>query len=247
MIEIYALHGFLGLPNDWKVLFEECSSRISWHAVDILRGPVEGSMEQWATWFNGSLPKTKTNKRILLGYSMGGRLGLHVVRQAPSLWDGAVFVSTHPGLQTEPEKMQRQAADALWARRFEKEAWATLMQAWNGREIFKPEGFSFDRKESDYDRLVLAQLLEQWSLGRQECFRSWLKRALLPIAWIYGGEDKMYKGLAHELDFSHFDSRIIEIEKAAHRVPWEQPYAFFDLLKNFLGSPIQDNFTAISR
>src|SRR5438270_3221228 len=113
-VTVFALHGFLGLARDWSSL--KIEGRIEGgetHAVDLFRtlSPATGaSFEDWAGEFN-RLARGVDGRRVLLGYSLGGRLALHALLDEPGQWDAAVMVSTHPGLDEPGKKQVRIASD----------------------------------------------------------------------------------------------------------------------------------------
>src|ERR1700722_16825830 len=98
---LYALHGFLGLPSDWTHLFKQMSTPLidEIHAVDLfVEDPV--ALNVWGR--NLKVPST-SGPRILLGYSLGGRLAMHALLGQTSKWDAAVMISAHPGLSSDEE------------------------------------------------------------------------------------------------------------------------------------------------
>lgn len=233
--EIYALHGFLGSAGDWDLVLKGFQNTKT-YAENIVNGPTEGSMEKWASWFNKKLEKKK-NRRILLGYSLGGRLGLHVLHHSPNLWDCAIFVSSHPGLKNDSERRDRLVEDKMWAERFQKDDWNRVISDWNKRQIFDSQNCVFERREEEHDRNKLFQILENWSLGHQIDFRPWLKGINIPIIWIYGNDDLKFREIAKEITLKHPKSQKIGIDGAMHRVPWEQPTKFIEEIRNQLYQP----------
>ncbi|MEI8124730.1 MAG: alpha/beta fold hydrolase [Parachlamydiaceae bacterium] len=221
---IYAIHGFLGTSNDWNIL-----SGLPYKAVDISFTTPLGE------WSNFSTLNLETNKKkVLLGYSLGGRLALHALIRQPSLWDAAIFISTHPGLLSDLERKQRLEADNQWADRFEQEPWESLIEAWNKQEVFSKGSYRFERKESDYQRPLLASMLREWSLGKQENLRDPLSRVDVPVLWMAGENDLKYCALAEQVSLKHPLSRISLVANASHRLPWEQPQNFLRIVEQFL-------------
>src|SRR5262249_45368361 len=111
---LYALHGFLGLPSDWDLL------RQPLHAIDLFSiGKPLSTLWSWAQDFNRQVSADNTN--ILIGYSLGGRLGMHALIDQPHLWQGGVFVSAHSGLSFSHDRDKRIQSDAQWAQRFLQE------------------------------------------------------------------------------------------------------------------------------
>ncbi len=230
---MWALPGFLGLPSDWDVL--------GWknvYGVELNAFPWV-SLSDWPLFFHSwldSQKEEKEEKEILMGYSLGGRLALHSLLHSPQRWKAAIFISTHPGLIDSRARQERQKEDEEWARRFETQEWASLMQDWNRRAVFAKDSFCFDRREENYDRRWLAHLLRDASLAKQPDFRSQIAALPLPLLWVTGADDWQYGQLAASLIFAHPHSRRVQIEQAGHRVPWEQPEQFSNEVSTFLKS-----------
>src|SRR5258708_3665465 len=97
---IYALHGVLGLASDWDFL----KSRMHEHdfeAEDLWKSFSGTDLKTWAEQKSQALihqTSQGSGPRILLGYSLGGRLAMHLLLAQPKLWDAAIFISANPGL-----------------------------------------------------------------------------------------------------------------------------------------------------
>ena len=230
MVNIYLLHGFLGLPRDWEFMNEELGDS-KLHCINLydVFEPEKG-MDHFSTQLNGIVDKNHHN--IFIGYSLGGRLGLHAVLDKPELWKSAAFVSTHPGLSTEAERATRIVKDGIWAMKFLTVEWSTLMEKWNEQPIFAYSK-RLDREESDFSRPILADVLTYWSLGQQEDLRERLANLDLPIQWIVGNNDSKFVEFSNSVTLKHPKSRIIQVEGAGHRVPWDQNETFIDLIRAF--------------
>jgi 2-succinyl-6-hydroxy-2,4-cyclohexadiene-1-carboxylate synthase len=169
-----------------------------------------------------------------MGYSLGGRLALHALIDQPQLWQGAIIISAHVGLTDSKECLLRQQRDLKWAKRFENENWGSLMDAWNGQEIFATDSLSFNRQESNYQRVKLVEALTGASLGSQEDLRQHILTLPFPILWITGSQDHRYSQMAQSLAFSHPHSYWKQIAEAGHRVPWSQPQVFSETVSTFV-------------
>lgn len=227
-MEIWALSGFLGLPRDWDFLQWQNLVAVDWQAF------FWNHLTDWGAKFNDCVAKQSQSAKILMGYSLGGRLALHALINQPQLWQAAIIVSAHPGLMDPQERRKRRERDQIWAKRFENEDWTDLMQAWDAQEAFAYDSFSFHRKEIDYQRHQLVNALVQGSLGRQEDLRRQIEALSIPILWITGGNDNRYCQVAQTLTFAHPFSCWRQIEQAGHRVPWSQPLMFSEIVGEFL-------------
>ncbi|MBK5259918.1 MAG: alpha/beta fold hydrolase [Thermoanaerobaculia bacterium] len=197
---ITALHGFLGLPSDWDFL------RAAGLEVDS-RNP-------------GHIPPRGD---ILLGYSMGGRLGLRALLDGARYTRG-VIVSAGLGIEVEEERVARRTADESWASRFETEEWSGLMRSWDAQPIFG--GHRMVRRESDFDRATLADDLRRQSPAALEPLAPRLHEIAIPILWIVGERDPRYVAQARRAVALLPDAELWICPGAAHRVPWEQPELF---------------------
>jgi 2-succinyl-6-hydroxy-2,4-cyclohexadiene-1-carboxylate synthase len=250
-ISLHAISGFLGQGRDWSAVipieisfttsdFFSPNSRMSAQkqALDLVS--LARAVNQEARSFVGP--------RVLLGYSLGGRVALNCLEQSieanPGLrfWDAAVLVSTNPGLSRSEDREARFRSDQVWAKRFLEEDWEKLMNAWNSQPVFQartegselPLSLEAMRLEKSFSREKLAQVLLQSSLGKQKDFRSFLKQIQIPILWISGTEDAKFRELAEEMATLNSKFKTLSVSGAGHRVPWEKPEVFGEAVKQFL-------------
>jgi len=206
---IWCLHGFLGRGADWDFLrdagFEiRAPSFFAGDSLDIVQ-PAAAD--------------------ILLGYSMGARLALHLMqshRVAKAVLVSAGVAPPEPG---------RQELDETWARRFESEPWQSVIEAWNSQGVFAGRANPLTRNESDYDRKALAAALREWS---PEKLRMDLRDIIIPTLWIAGEDDVKYREAARRAAERLKNAEVWICPGAAHRVPWEQPQQFIERLREFL-------------
>lgn len=228
---LYALHGFLGLPQDWDFLH---SIPLHLHPISLTEFTAP-SLEGWAQRFNQHIEQQPSPFNLLLGYSLGGRLALHTLLDASHPWQGAVIVSAHPGLKTAEEQKQRLEHDRQWAKRVLEEPWDPLLHAWNSQAVFQGHQMA-PRQEKDFCRHTLSQQLIHYSLGSQKDLREEIANLSIPILWIFGACDDTYRKLAEEISLQHPLSNKWEAPKAAHRVPWEAPLDFKNKIHEFINT-----------
>lgn len=226
-----ALHGFLGKPTDWTELLRDSPISGNLHAIDLSRPLLD--LEEWGKHFNSVVKSEEKSPNILMGYSLGGRLALHALIQQPDLWDAAIIISAHLGLESEEAKQQRKLSDEHWAKRFETESWDSLIKAWNQQALFNNDSY-FERKEMDYDRAILADFIRIWSLANQTYLLPNLNALKMPILWIAGEKDFSYAEQAKKLVLQHPQSRVWIAPEAGHRVPWQKPKQFLETLNYFI-------------
>ena len=105
----YALHGNVGLPEDVNGLLRAAgglsASPHLWRTLADHRQAA--SLCGFAEFLNEIAAPDVPGPRVLIGYSLGGRLALHALTQQPQLWDAAVLISPHPGLRSHGERAAR--------------------------------------------------------------------------------------------------------------------------------------------
>lgn len=211
---IRALHGFLGRGADWDFLRDA--------GFDV-RAP---------SLFSGdSLDDVQPSADdVLLGYSMGGRLALQLLRERPAA--KAIIVSAGLNIDDEQQRAARRLADEAWAQRFESEEWPSLMHDWNAQPLFG--GHEVPRLESAFDRRALAVALRLWSPAALEPLAPHLRDIDTPILWIAGARDAKYVAEGRRAVEFLPRAELWICPDAAHRVPWEQPEQFIQRVREFL-------------
>jgi 2-succinyl-6-hydroxy-2,4-cyclohexadiene-1-carboxylate synthase len=159
----------------------------------------------------------------LLGYSLGGRLALHALLTGAD-YKRAILVSTGLGIEGEDARAARRASDEAWAQRFESEDFETVRRDWNAQPVLA--GPSLPRTRDDYD----PRALREWSSGALPPVASRLHELTIPTLWIAGARDTKYVAEAKR-GASITRGRVAIVDDAGHRVPWEAPREFVNLLK----------------
>lgn len=231
---LFSLPGFLGHPSDWKGLLnnDPLWEHLPQHYYDPALPPPTSGLRAWADTFNRAVATRCTERRLLLGYSLGGRLALHALCRAPELWSGAILISTHPGLPAQ-ERASRHIHDEIWAQRFETEPFESTMLAWNSQALFDGTPFPGPRPSDSYDRSLISATLRGWSLSQQDDLTAQIATLPMPILWLVGARDTRYTAAAMALHFGNPLSRSEVIADAGHRLPWQQPEAFLTSLEHF--------------
>lgn len=219
-MQIVALHGFLGTPKDWEPCNIPNLLAIDLHHPNF-PSPSKG-FHAWASAFNEYIHSLPKIPRILMGYSMGGRLALHAFIQDSSLWNSAIFLSTHPGLKSSEEKKLRFANDEKWAKRFQTEPWEPLMQDWNSQPVFKNSVLPH-RPESAFDRQKLSEDFTGWSVAHQEDLAPAIQKISKPFIWAVGEHDTKFINVS--------PSKPHIVANCGHRIPYDRPESINRLIK----------------
>jgi 2-succinyl-6-hydroxy-2,4-cyclohexadiene-1-carboxylate synthase len=242
-INIASLHGFLGVPADWDLLqshfmVSSLAHRFDWWAVDYLKNTVLNAtkaFDVWAANFNRKMQlRFAEGPRVLIGYSLGGRLALHALKADPALYDAVILISTNPGLLREKDRFERRLSDRQWAKKFLEKPWAELMTEWNAQNVFRDSLQEPARVESDYERAQLALALTEWSVADQQDLRSVVVENAAKILWLTGEKDIKYLSLAMEMKKAAPRLQTASLPRASHRVMFDDPAGTAALMIGFL-------------
>ncbi len=166
-INVFGLHGFLGQSADFYQFKQNLP--IQYHLIvpDIFLNDIFDltNFESVADQINEFVLQ-QPGKKIFIGYSLGGRIGLHVMKKYPNLFDQWVFLSTHPGLVTDAEKLQRIQNDHQWADKLNRMPWSNFMNEWNNQAVFLNQTEPI-RDPKLFNKNQLTKALLNLSLGQQ--------------------------------------------------------------------------------
>lgn len=240
---LHCLHGFLGAPGDWDDFAEDLSARLPDFRApgaivtpDLFGAeafPEADSIPAWGDAYCRRAVRAETDN-FLLGYSLGGRLALHLAVQSPSLWAGIIIVGANPGLDSAEAREQRRQHDEIWAQRFESEPWEPLLAAWDAQPVFRGGATPRVRREEDFSRSRLVDALRRWSLGRQNPLWASLGDIRCPLLWVAGAADTAQAPICRRVQECLPGTEVWVADGAGHRVPWDRPEAFTARVAKFL-------------
>lgn len=190
-IDFVFLHGFLGVPEDWQYVqdYLRQNGNATFTTLNLWKEAGDDiSMESLAQ----KISKYCNSNTVFIGYSLGGRVLLHLSQKCLDAAQGLVLISSHLGLVDDRERQVRVASDEQWSKSFLSEDWKSLMQRWNSQTVFTNDHARPDRLEANYRRSQLAQTLVKCSLGKQEFIGGNKHFPLNKTLFLYGLEDKKY-------------------------------------------------------
>ncbi len=235
---IHALHGNFGQPSDWRAAFPPGLPSHAWPLWEIRRHhPEARSLDGFARWFNHQVAALPADgPRVLAGYSLGGRLALHVLQDQPRLWQGALLISAHPGLSSPAQRADRLAHDAAWQKRALALPWPALLSAWNAQPVLQSSAPPPPPPSEDW-RPEIASAFLDWSLGAQaDLLSAWLRGAP-PVALLCGAADAKFAALAQSLAHRLPGATLAALPDCGHRLLAEAPCAVQKILAALHASP----------
>ncbi|MGB5372905.1 MAG: alpha/beta fold hydrolase [Polyangiales bacterium] len=229
------LHGFTGSPESYSRIVRHLGvdqqrfiPELSGHGGD-WRGRAANSFEGEVSRLLALLADVE-RPRLLCGYSLGARVALGMLSRAPSMFDGAVLVGLHPGLDGASDRYERRALDAGRARLLRKEGLAAFIETWEALPLFAsqrslPPNLLAEQRECRlaHDPEGLARSLEVLGLAEMPNFRAAMASLEVPVTLITGSLDIKFSKIAKELADQNVRVQSELVDGVGHNVLLEAP------------------------
>jgi 2-succinyl-6-hydroxy-2,4-cyclohexadiene-1-carboxylate synthase len=241
------LHGFTQSGRSWLEIISRMPDGWMWIVPD-LRGHGETrtrpdapcSMDACTRDLEMLWDHLGVARTHLVGYSMGGRLALHVAARRPERVLSLLTVGAHAGLEEDAREGRRRGDEAL-AGRIEKEGLEAFVNYWTGLPLFSglerrgPAFVAQVRAERMTNHVAgLACSLRGMGAGAMEPVWSDLARVTFPCTFVAGQLDHGYVNSARRLAATVPNARVEVVPRAGHTVHQERPEAFARLLAGHL-------------
>ncbi|BAJ00190.1 2-succinyl-6-hydroxy-2,4-cyclohexadiene-1-carboxylate synthase [Shewanella violacea] len=222
------IHGFLGSGADWASVLPELSKHFYCICIDL---PGHGDspaltldtpgLYRVATQVHQSISALDINRYHLLGYSLGGRISLHIARQYSEQILSLHLESAHPGLTCSRDRQARLSNDEMWNARLACQNMHKFLNAWYQQGVFS------ELSESKRQALVetrskncaqgLQSIYLATSLAVQEDLSQLPNQIPTPCHYYVGKNDSKFLALA--LDWQHKSQLTVhQFEQAGHNV-----------------------------
>jgi 2-succinyl-6-hydroxy-2,4-cyclohexadiene-1-carboxylate synthase len=230
------LHGFVGTRATWDGVVERLApERYTALALD-LPGHGESTDALQRITFDACAEHVLSHSPPsfeLCGYSLGGRLALHVALRAPERVRRLVLVSTTAGIDDEAERAARRRADSVLAADLERRPFTEFMDRWQAQPVFAadpPEVHAAMRAQQLRNSpRALANVLRGIGTGEMAPLWDRLGELTMSVAVLVGERDTKFHAPARRMVELLPDARL-QIVCGGHRLPLENPQAVLDAL-----------------
>lgn len=172
-----------------------------------------------------------------LGYSLGGRVALHLALTQPDLVTALVLIGAHPGIEDGEERAARRAHDDALADRLEEIGLAAFLDEWLAQPLFAHLPREADQRAARLanDPAALAATLRTLSTGRQTPLWSRLAALEIPVLYLAGERDERYAAVGRQVVGAIGpNASFAVIPGAGHAAHLEEPLATAHLVLDFL-------------
>ncbi|HMA33454.1 MAG TPA: 2-succinyl-6-hydroxy-2,4-cyclohexadiene-1-carboxylate synthase [Chloroflexia bacterium] len=243
------LHGFTGSTATWARQQAAWAGHYRTIAVDLLghgrsaapADPARYRMERTVADLVALLDALALPRVHLLGYSLGGRVALHLAAAHPARIGALVLESASPGLADADERAARVAADQALAARIEQEGvpafvahWETLPLWASQARLPEPVRAALHRQRLENRPQGLAHSLRGLGTGAQAPLQARLPALHRPVLVIAGALDPKFATIATAMAAALPQAQLAIVPEAGHAVHLEQPAHFDRLVLQFL-------------
>lgn len=174
-----------------------------------------------------------------LGYSLGGRVALHLALAEPERVAALLLIGAHPGLEVGEERMARAAADDERADRLEAIGLAAFLDEWLAQPLFADLGPETDQRAARMANhpAALAATLRNLSTGRQAPLWDRLPAIEVPVLYLAGERDDAYCRIGRQVAATIGANATFEtVPGAGHAAHLSRPDATAQRVRAFLAS-----------
>jgi len=232
---VVLLHGFTNTARSWDGVIAALPEGYRSLAPDI-RGHGAASATRPVTLrcVIEDIDATAPELFTLAGYSMGGRIALHVAFELPQRVRRLVLVGASPGLKGAVARAERRAADERLAELAERLTITEFSERWAKAPVLagQPEdvraAVDVDRRRNQPEGLASA--LRGLGTGTLPSLWPRLRDLEIPIELIVGELDVKFRATAEQMAQELPDARVIVVPGAGHAVHLERPGAVAEII-----------------
>jgi 2-succinyl-6-hydroxy-2,4-cyclohexadiene-1-carboxylate synthase len=237
------LHGFTQAGRSWREIVAKMPDGWQWIAPDLrghgdtrVRPGAPHTMDACAGDLEMLWDHLQIARTHLVGYSMGGRLALHIAATRPERILSLLTIGAHAGLEEDAREGRLRGDEAL-AQRIETDGLEAFVNYWSSLPLFE----GLERRGPAFVAQVRAERMENRVAGLAESLRGMGAGAMRPVwddlarvtcqcTFVAGQLDHGYVASARRLAGSVPNGRVAVVQRAGHTAHQERPEAFARLL-----------------
>jgi len=220
------LHGFTGNGQSWGPCVHLLAQAYGIRALDLPghggSGAIRATLSETAAFVAAQLEPSS----VLLGYSLGGRVALHVSLETNADLRGLILIGATPGILDDQERADRRRADAALAARLRSENdLDSFLEEWLRGPLFADLPLEVQELAARRQNTCegLAASLEDLGTGTQRTLWGDLEHLEVPTLLLVGELDTKFTALAEEMAAAMPNATVVVIPGAGHAVHLAKP------------------------
>lgn len=233
---VVLVHGFTQTARCWGPFAEDLARD---HRVVAVDAPGHGrSARVRAGLADGAALLGEAGGRATyVGYSMGGRLALHLALARPDLVGRLVLIGATGGIDDPDARRARRRSDEALAARLDAEGLQGFIDDWLAQPLFAGLGPDRDHRAERLTNTAegLASSLRLAGTGTQQPLWDRLGELTMPVLVLAGVDDPKFSALAGRLARSIGPGATVAlVPRAGHSVHLENPLDTAAILRRWL-------------
>jgi 2-succinyl-6-hydroxy-2,4-cyclohexadiene-1-carboxylate synthase len=235
---VVLLHGFSGTHRTWdRVVALLDPQRYRPLALDLPGHGAAADGERPITFGScvAAVLEAAPARFVLAGYSLGGRVAIHVALAAPERVERLVLVACNPGIEDAHERAARRASDDTLADDLESAPFDRFIERWRSQPLFAadpPDVAALARADQRRNRPdALAAALRGLGTGVMQPQWDRLSELRMPVTVLAGDRDAKFTAIGRRTAdaIEHAD---LVLAVGGHRLALENPQAVAGALEN---------------
>jgi 2-succinyl-6-hydroxy-2,4-cyclohexadiene-1-carboxylate synthase len=247
------LHGFSGSGADWAELIPSLRGmERSVITVDLAghgktaatEDPTRYTMPETVRDLDEILDMIGVAEADWVGYSMGGRVALHLALAYPARVRSLVLESASAGIEDSVSRAKRRWADEALAVKIEERGIEWFADYWGAQPLFETQRelppatlAALHQRRRANRPAALARSLRGMGQGAHDYMGGSLAGLTRASLFIAGGRDPKYTDLARSASAAVPGSRCVIVPQAGHAVHLEAPEEFAEALATHWNIP----------
>lgn len=219
------LHGFTQTSTSWKPIAEQIASQ-GFHTVVIdLPGHGDSAGVRADLRRTADMVATIGGEATYVGYSLGGRVALHLALMYPHLTKSVVLIGATAGIADADERARRREADDAIEARLTELGVEAFVREWTAQPLFADlvitEEDLADRARNTVEGL--ASSLRLAGTGAQTSLWPRLREITAPVLAMAGERDEKFAAIADQIAAGVGHGTSLLVPNASHAAHLQQP------------------------
>ncbi len=233
---VVLLHGFGATHRAWDgVIAALDRERYRPLALDLHGHGAAAASERPITFAScvAAVLDASPERFALAGYSLGGRVALHVALAAPERIARLVLVASSPGIEDPAERAERRVSDEALASDLERIPFEEFIERWRTQALFADEppevGVLARADQRRNQPQALAAVMRGLGTGEMQPLWDRLGELRMPVTVLVGERDQKFRALGERMVTLLPHARLVVVA-GGHGLPLENPVAVAGVL-----------------